>query len=622
MFYRGREMSFARRAIWLCIPLGAAAAVMLAIVLSGCKKGSKEGSGAITYHQHIEPIVSQNCAVCHHPGESAPFALLNYEDVKKHATQIAKVTQSHFMPPWLPEHGYGDFADERRLSDEQIQLIAQWVKEGAVEGKPTGAPTTQKWNEGWRLGQPDMIAQMPQAYTLPAEGKDVYRNFVVPLSMDTSRWVRAVELHAGNKQVVHHSFIMFDISGSARRSDAQDAEIGYPGMDAGEDVGVPGGQFLSWQPGKQPSLGSEARSWRLPKGADMVLQMHMRPGGKAEPVQSTVGFYFTEKPPEQYPFVLVLRSTAIDIPPGEKNYVIESSYTLPVDVELTGILPHAHYLGRELAGNATLPDGSQRPLILIKNWDFNWQGDYRYKTPMALPKGTKVSMRFSYDNSSENVRNPSHPPKPVRYGLESTDEMGELWLQLVPKSREEMLALSGDYMKNYGIPDSIARCQNLLKHSPNDAALHTELSAALAKAGRTDEAQKEMRRALELDSKNVKAHFNLGNVLYGQGKVAEAMDEFQTVLRLDPDHYRTHNNLGMIYAAQGKLDLAGRHFYNAVRVNPNDLNANLNLARLFLHQRNWGQARLALETILNIDPDNAAAKTILAQVQAELEKSR
>ena len=526
------------------------------------------------------------------------------------------------MPPWLPEHGIGEFADERRLSDEQIQLIGRWVKEGAAQGKPSNAPITRPWKEGWQLGQPDMIAQMPQPYTLPAEGKDIYRNFVVPLSLDSSRWVRAVELHAGNRQVVHHSFIMFDVSGSARRSDAQDAEVGYPGMDAGEDVGGPGGQFLSWQPGKQPSLGNEARSWRLPKGADMVLQMHMRPGGKPEQIQSTVGFYFTDKPPTQYPFVLVLRSTAIDIPAGEKNYIIESSYTLPVDVDLTGILPHAHYLGHELAGNATLPDGSQRPLILIKNWDFNWQGDYRYAKPVALPKGTKVAMRYSYDNSADNVRNPTHPPKQVRYGLQSTDEMGELWLQLVPRSQKEMMALAQDYIKTYGIPDSIARCQNLLKYSPNDSSLHTELSSALAKAGRPDEAQKETRRAIELDANNAKAHFNLANILAGQGKVADAVDEFQTVLRLDPDHYRAHNNLGMIYASQGKLDLAARHFYNAVRVNPNDLNANMNLARLFLHQRNLGQARLQLENILSIDPDNAAAKQILAQVQAQLEKNQ
>jgi len=615
-------MSIGQRSICLCIGLGALTGLALIALAPGCDKGSSSSSGTVSYHQNIEPIISQNCAVCHHPGESAPFALTTYDDVKKHATQIAKVTQSRFMPPWLPEHGYGEFADERRLSDEQIKLIGEWVKEGAAEGKGSSAPTTQQWNEGWRLGEPDMVAQMPQAYTLPGDGKDIYRNFVVPLSHQTPKWVRAVELRAGNKQVVHHSFIMFDSSGSARRSDLQDEEIGYPGMDAGEDVGSPGGQFLSWQPGKQPSLGTEDRSWRLPKGADMVLQMHMRPGGKPEPIQSTVGFYFTDKPPTQFPFVLVLRSTQIEIPAGEKNYIIESSYTLPVDADLTGILPHAHYLGHELMGVATLPDGSQKHLILIKNWDFNWQGDYRYARPMTLPKGTRVSMRFSYDNSDQNVRNPSHPPVSVRYGLHSTDEMGELWLQLVPKSQKEMITLAQDYLKNYGIPDSIARSQFLLKYSPNDSSLHTELSSALMKAGRVEDAQKEMKRAIELNPKNAKAHFNLANLLAGQNKLAEAVDEFETAIALDPDYYRAHNNVGMIYASQGNLEQAKRHFYNAIRVNPNDLNANLNLARLFLHQRNWGQARLQLETILSIDPDNAGVKEILAKLQAELEKQR
>src|SRR4051812_1144259 len=181
-------MIFARHSISLCMIGSALIGMAVVAALNGCNKDSSSSS-AITFHQHIEPIVAQNCAVCHHPGESAPFALLTYDDAKKHASQIAKVTQTRYMPPWLPEHGYGDFAGERRLSDQQIQLISQWVKEGAAEGKPTGAPPKPTWTEGWRLGQPDMIAQMPQAYELSADGKDVYRNFVVPLSHETSRWV-------------------------------------------------------------------------------------------------------------------------------------------------------------------------------------------------------------------------------------------------------------------------------------------------------------------------------------------------------------------------------------------------------------------------------------------------
>ncbi len=600
------------------------------LLLCGCKDSKSKDDGSITYHKNIAPIIARNCATCHIPGESAPFALLTFDDVKKRDKQIAKVTQSRYMPPWLPEPGHGEFEGERRLSEADIKLIQDWVAAGSPEGKPTGpaqasAPPTTQPGPSWRLGKPDMVAQLPQPYILPEKVPNVpddYRNFVIPLPVDKPRWVRAVELHAGNKQVVHHAFIMFDVSGSARRKDAEDPTFGYPGMDAGEDVGSPGGQFLSWQPGKTPSLGSDSRSWRLPRGTDMVLQFHMQPGGKPEPVQPSVAFYFTDKPPTEFPYVLVLRSTAMDIPPGEKSYVIESSYTLPVDADLTGILPHAHYLGRELAGSATLPDGTTKPLLLIKNWDFNWQGDYRYAKPIFLPRGTKVSMRFTYDNSADNVRNPNNPPKPVRYGLNSTDEMGELWLQLTPKTLQDTMTLAQDYVQNYGINDSIARCLNILRHSPNDAATRTELGGFLVKTGKVEEGIKELRRAIEQNPSLARAHFNLGNALMSKNEPREAVQEFYTVLKLDPENYRTHNNLGMFWMAQGRLDLASRHLHNAVRINPNDLTSNINLAKLFITQRAWGQAKLQVQAVLEIDPDNATAKEVMKVVQREIDKER
>ncbi len=406
-------------------------------MVGGCDRPGAKTAGApggITYHQNIAPIMAQHCATCHHPGDAAPFDLITYADVSKRARDIAKVTRSRFMPPWLPEPGYGHFANERRLSDVEIATIGQWVENGAPEGQPAATPATQQWKEGWRLGEPDLVVQMPQTYTLPADGKDIYRNFVIPLPLETSRWVKAVELRPGNKRIVHHGFIMFDTSGSARKRDGQDVEVGYEGMDPGEDVRAPSGQFLSWQPGAMPSMG---QAWRLPKGSDMVLQLHMRPSGKAEPIQSSLAIYFTNQPPTRTPFSFILRSTTIDIPAGEKNYIVESSYTLPVDVEVTAILPHAHYLGKRLEAWATLPDGKREPLILIKEWDFNWQGDYQYATPVALPKGTKLAMRYSFDNSQDNPRNPNHPPQRVKYGLQSRDEMAELGLQMLTLNAQD-----------------------------------------------------------------------------------------------------------------------------------------------------------------------------------------
>jgi Flp pilus assembly protein TadD len=566
--------------------------------------------------------VARQCSVCHHPGDAAPFNLLSYEDVKKHATNVVKVTQSRYMPPWLPEPGYGEFANERRLSDSEIAMIKKWVDGGMPEGKVATIDWNQKWKEGWQLGQPDLIAQMPAQYMLPGEGRDVYRNFVVPLPLDSSRWVRAVELHPGNKRIVHHAFVYVDVSGSARLRDARDAEVGYEGMDPGEDVGTPSGQFLSWQPGKMPALGDEGQSWRMAKGTDIVLQLHMRPDGKPEPIQSSVGIYFSDKPPTQYPYVLLLRSTAIDIPAGDKDYIIESSYTLPVDADVVGILPHVHYLGKQLEGGATLPDGTTKPLILIKNWNFDWQGDYQYAKPVALPKGTKVWMKFHYDNSEQNVRNPNHPPKRVTYGQNSSDEMGELWVRLVPHNAEDLQKLAKDNLETYGMRDTIDRCRNVLKFGGEDANTRAKLGAALAKSGQVEEGLAELRKGLAVDANNPKVHYNLGMVLVGQGKVAEGMDELKKVLALDWDHYRAHNNLGMIYLTQGNPDLALQHFYNAVRINPNDVTANANLARVFLAQGKLGQAKLQLEALLNIEPDDANTKELLKRVSAEIEKRR
>ncbi len=223
-----------------------------------------------------------------------------------------------------------------------------------------------------------------------------------------------------------------------------------------------------------------------------------------------------------------------------------------------------------------------RPLILIKNWDFNWQSDYRYKEPVKLAKGTKVSMRFSFDNSEGNVHNPNRPPKPVRYGPNSTDEMAELWLQVVPKSVDDLRALVMDYTSNYGIPDAVLRCQGVLKYDPENAEWRAKLGAALAKAGKVDEGLAELRKAIAQDPKNAKSHYMMGVTMVGLDHVPEATEAFQNALRLDADQYRAHNNLGFIYFREGKLDLAARHFYNAVRINPNDVLSNVNLAKLFL----------------------------------------
>ena len=449
------------------------------------------------FTRHIAPIVFQNCSLCHRPGEAAPFSLLTYRDVAKRARQIAEVTSSRYMPPWLPDPAANHFEGERILTETEIETIGRWVEQGAPEGDPAAMPESPQFVDGWQLGEPDLVVTMGEAFNLPADGEDIYRNFVIPIPLDRGRYVRAMELRPGNLRVVHHAFMLIDTTRESRRLDQMDSEPGYPGMDTGSGAASPSGHFISWQPGKQASFSPPGMSWRLARGADLVLQLHMQTTGKPEAVQPSVGFYFTDEPPKREPYKMVLRSTEIDIPAGAGDYAVGASYRLPVDVHVLGVIPHAHYLGKRLQGYATLPDGKRHWLMKIDDWDFNWQGDYRYRDPVFLPKGTVISQHFTYDNTAENPRNPNNPPKRVTYGLQTTDEMGELWLQLLPSSSKDYAILNRDYGR-FSLEASIKFYQARIASDPQSASDHTKLGKAQFALGRLQEALASIARSIEL----------------------------------------------------------------------------------------------------------------------------
>ncbi|PYK96593.1 MAG: hypothetical protein DME19_19210, partial [Verrucomicrobia bacterium] len=362
------------------------------------------------------------------------------------------MTGRRYMPPWLPASGYGEFADARLLSAEQLGMLQQWIAEGGAEGDPAESPAPPGWPEGgWQLGEPDLVVKMPQPYTLAAEGKDVYRNLVIPIPITTRHYVKAMEFQPGNPKVIHHASINFDQTGESRRLARKQNPPGFDGMQLPETATMAAGQMLGWEPGKRPQTEGEGLSWPLEKNTDLVLQLHLHPSGRLEQVQSAVGFYFTEQPPTHTPFLLRLPQWRIDIPAGARDYAVENSYLLPVDVEVLRVSPHAHYLAKEMQGYAILPDGSKRWLLLIKQWDFNWQGDYRYSKPVFLPKGTKMVMRFTYDNSAGNLHNPNQPPRRVRYGAQTTDEMAQLAFQVLPRNAEDRATLAADHFKKLTI---------------------------------------------------------------------------------------------------------------------------------------------------------------------------
>jgi mono/diheme cytochrome c family protein len=540
--------------------------------------------GQLTFNKHIAPIVFQNCATCHRPGQSAPFALLNFADVKKHANDIATVTARRYMPPWLPEHGYGRFAGERRLSADEIGMIQQWVAEGTAEGEASDLPALPKWAGDWQLGQPDLVLMMPQPYTLPAEGRDVYRNFVIPGTVAKTRFIRGVEFRPGNQRVVHHAFIRVDATGQCRRLDEQDAEPGFGGMNS--PARMPDGQLLGWQPGRVPAFQPDGLAWRLNPGEDLVIEMHLNPSGKPEPVQSSIGLYFTDQPPTNTCFKMALTSLSLDIPAGVQDHVVEQSFQLPVDVQALAVLPHAHYLAKEMKGWATLPDGSRQWLLFIKQWDFNWQGDYRYAQPLFLPKGSVLSMRYTYDNSTNNARNPNHPPKPVGYGAQSSDEMAELWFQLLPRDRNDLAMLERDYQAKLAVLTRQSNEQAIRKN-PDDAKAHVDLGLIVLAEKKPDEAERHFRAAIQARPDFARAHYCLGLVLRQRNQIQEALKAFETAVRLDPKDGKAHGNLGFIFAELGDIDSAQLHFETALRLNPSDA-----LARSALNELLQAKSRL------------------------------
>jgi hypothetical protein len=394
----------------------------------------------------VAPIIYARCSSCHRPGQPAPFNLLTYDDVKLRAQRIALVTKQRSMPPWPPEPGFGEFANARVLSDAEIDLIQRWVAGGAPEGDRSALPRPPTWLDQWQLGQPDVVLELPQSYTLPAAHGDVFRSFVIPIPGAMKRYVRGVEFRPTNPRVVHHVVMRFDRTGAARRLDESDPEPGYDGMVSAADES-PSGRFLGWTPGKTPTFEREGMAWPLDPRTDAVINAHLMPTGKPEVVQFQIGLFFTEKRPVADPVMLRLGSELIDIAPGEKDYPVNARYMLPVDVDVLSVYPHAHYLARDMRAFAVLPDGSVKWLVWIKDWNFNWQDVYLYESPIHLPRGTLLSMRYTYDNSADNIRNPNRPPRRVIYGPRSSDEMADLWLQVVPRNAADAAVLEQDRLR-------------------------------------------------------------------------------------------------------------------------------------------------------------------------------
>ncbi len=594
-----------------------------------------------TFYKDIAPLTNRFCAPCHRPGEAGPFSLLTYNDVRKRAPQILAVTKSRYMPPWLPDPAYAHFADERRLTDAQIRTIEQWVEGGLQEGALSDAPPPPQFTPGWQLGPPDLVLTAAKPFTLVPGDRDVFWNFVLRSPLDQTRYIRAVQIRPGNARIVHHANLLIDRARTARlRETAPGA--GFAGMDLEIESNAfePDSHFLFWKPGSAPYVEPPGMAWRLDQGNDLVLNVHLQTTGKPEQIQPEIGLYFTDQPTTFAPMLLQLEHDGnLDIPPGDSHFLITDDFRLPISVDVLAVYPHAHYLGHVLEAWATLPDGTRKPLIRIPQWDLNWQAVFRYEKPVSLPKGAVISMRYSYDNSAANPRNPNHPPKRVVGGNQATDEMGHLWLQVLPKGgeadpravlqealmRHRLDKYPADFSAHFNLgalllardqpQNAIPPLRDALRVQPDQPAALTALGAALVAANHSAEAEEQFQHALRVQPAYSNARYNLAGLQASEDQLPAAIDNYRQVVRENPDdataRERLFSTLAALVkqqAAQGQIPAAIANLREAITLEPNSADAHNNLGVFLARQGDRAAAMKEFEAALRADPAHQEAR--------------
>jgi hypothetical protein len=396
---------------------GSALFISAAIALTSGTKPSP------TFAKDVAPILYKNCVGCHRPGEIGPFSLMGYGNAKKWSKMIATVTKDGQMPPWKAA-SHGEFLDENRLTEEEIQTIADWSSAGAPRGNAKEEPKPPVFTSGWTLGDPDAILQPEKPVVIAAEGKDEYRNYVIKTNYPETRYLSAIDCKPGNKAVVHHMVVYLDEKGVSQKlvEKRGDGKGGYV-TDGGISPGfIPDSVPYIWVPGERARHMPTGVGITLKPGATLVMQIHYHRNGKPEKDLTKLGLYFAKEKPAKNAEVDVVADFGLKVPAGKvTNW--ESSMTLRRDTTMYSIMPHMHLLGQSMKAEATLPDGTTKQLVDVQKWDYNWQFNYAFKEPVKLPKGSKIHVTASYDNTAANPRNPANPPKDVAWGEQTNDEM-------------------------------------------------------------------------------------------------------------------------------------------------------------------------------------------------------
>lgn len=384
-------------------------------------------SAAPTFTKDVAPIFFKNCAECHRPGEIAPMSLMNYKEVRPWAKAIREKVVSREMPPWHADPNYGHWANDKRMSQKEIDTIVAWVDEGTKEGDPKDLPALPKFAQGWQIGEPDITFQMPEEFTVPAEGTVPYMYFTVPSGFTEDKYIVAMEARAGDLSVVHHIVVY-----------VRDPKDRAPKR---QDIGT--GLLGALSPGNTPFIAQPGTAKLIKAGSQIVFQMHYTPSGKVTRDRSIIGLKFAKGPVDKIITTTAAWDTRFVIPPNAENHEVRAMYTAEEDLDIISLMPHMHLRGKDYQYIAHYPDGRQEVLLSVPRYDFGWQVYYYPVKPLRMPKGTKIEAIAHYDNSTRNPVNPD-PSKAIRFGEQTWEEMMNGFFDFVPVNLPSKPAASGN----------------------------------------------------------------------------------------------------------------------------------------------------------------------------------
>lgn len=564
-------------------------------------------SAETTFAKDVAPILLRHCAACHQPGGASGVPLLTFDDARTHAEQIVLTTSTRQMPPWLPNAAHGVFANDRRLSDEDIETIRRWVDEGTLEGNRSDAPA---WpGQAWTLGAPDLVLTSPPVEFQPGTANRS-KNVMLPVPFERMRYVRAWEIRVNNPRLVRHVTVTLDASGGPGvfDVDASSLRVGFVRPLSGPDA-----LSFDWTPGDMPDVAPEGTAWPIGPAVPPMLHVELAPARAAASVTASIALYFSDEAPTRIPAFVRLTRQALEIPAGSTTFTATDRFELPVDVDVETIQVHARELAQQVMVDALTPDKRAIALLWASGWDAAGQQRYRFAQPVRLVKGTTVAMSVRYDNSRSNPRNPNSPPIAVRLGQRDEDDMAEVWMRVQAVRAGDREALI-DAMRQHVAPEDIKGRMLMARDNPRTAELRDALAMALADSGDLAGAEREFRVAQALDPNSGAARFNVGMAALGQGRQPEADRWFASALEIDPRHALSHLQVGLQSQARGDVTRAASHLAQAVEARPHDpsilLAAGVVKALTGKVEEATGQMRHALE----VRPEWANAEAALALV--------